>query len=53
MLAHDCRISKNLKGIDPDGSDHEREAAVTMWLAAHPVITTQERKKSGWWWYGI
>jgi hypothetical protein len=45
MLAHDCRISKNLKGIDPDGSDHERETAIQMWLAAHPVITAEEREK--------
>jgi hypothetical protein len=46
MLAHDCRISKNLKGIDPDSSDQEREAAVKMWLGSHPLISVRDRERS-------
>jgi hypothetical protein len=44
MLAHDCRISKNIKGIDPAGSDTERVADEKTWLAAHPLITEAERE---------
>jgi hypothetical protein len=45
MLAHDCRISKNLKGIAPDGSDTERATDEKTWLFTHPLITAQEREK--------
>jgi hypothetical protein len=45
MLAHDCRISKKMKGIDPNGSDTERAADEKAWFAAHPLITAQVREK--------
>jgi hypothetical protein len=45
MLRHDCRISKGVKGIDPDGTDKERAADETAWFKAHPVITKEEREK--------
>jgi hypothetical protein len=45
MLAHDCRISKNIKGIDPEGSDQEREAGIKMWLGSHPLISAGDRER--------
>jgi hypothetical protein len=45
MLRHDCRISKGMKGIDPDGTDKERAAGEAAWFKAHPVITREEREK--------
>jgi hypothetical protein len=45
MLEHDCRISKGMKGIDPDGTDKERAAGEAAWFTAHPVITKEEREK--------
>jgi hypothetical protein len=45
MLKHDCRISKGMKGIDPDGTDKERAAEEAAWFTAHPVITEEEREK--------
>jgi hypothetical protein len=45
MLQHDCRISKGMKGIDPDGTDKERAADEAAWFTAHPVITQGEREK--------
>jgi hypothetical protein len=45
MLNHDCRISKGIKGIDPDGTDKERAAGEAAWFKAHPVITAEEREK--------
>jgi hypothetical protein len=45
MLEHDCRISKGMKGIDPDGTDKERAADEAAWFTAHPVITQEEREK--------
>jgi hypothetical protein len=45
MLKHDCRISKGVKGIDPNGTDKERAAGETAWFTAHPVITKEEREK--------
>jgi hypothetical protein len=45
MLKHDCRISKGMKGIDPDGTDTERAADEAAWFKAHPVITEKEREK--------
>jgi hypothetical protein len=45
MLRHDCRISKGMKGIDPDGTDTERAADETAWFKAHPVITAELREK--------
>jgi hypothetical protein len=45
MLKHDCRISKGMKGIDPDGTDKERAADEAAWFTTHPVITKEEREK--------
>jgi hypothetical protein len=45
MLKQDCRISKGMKGVDPDGTDSERERDEAAWFTAHPVITEEERAK--------
>jgi hypothetical protein len=45
MFKHDCRISKGMKGIDPNGTDMERAADEAAWFKAHPVISEEERKK--------
>jgi hypothetical protein len=45
MLKQDCRISKGMKGIDPDGTDKERAADEAAWFKAHPVISKEEREK--------
>jgi hypothetical protein len=45
MLEQDCRISKGMKGIDPDGTDKERAADEAAWFKAHPVITAELREK--------
>jgi hypothetical protein len=45
MLEHDCRISKGMKGIDPDGTDEKRAADETAWFKAHPVMTAELREK--------
>jgi hypothetical protein len=45
MLNHDCRISKGMKGVDPDGMDKERAADEAAWLKAHPAITAEERER--------
>jgi hypothetical protein len=46
MLKYDCRISKGMKGIDPDGTDKERAAGEAAWFTAHPVITAEERERN-------
>jgi hypothetical protein len=45
MLKQDCRITKGIKGIDPNGSDKERAAGEAAWCTAHPVSTQEEREK--------
>jgi hypothetical protein len=45
MLKQDCRISKGMKGIDPDGTDRERAADEAAWFKDHPVITAELREK--------
>jgi hypothetical protein len=45
MLKQDCRISKGIKGIDPDGSDKDRAAWEAAWLKAHQVMTAETREK--------
>jgi hypothetical protein len=45
MLTHDCRISKGMKGIDPDGTDKERAAWEAAWFKAHPLMTAELREK--------
>ena len=37
MLERDCMIKKGITGIDPDGTDAEREAAEKVWLEKHPA----------------
>jgi hypothetical protein len=44
MLSHDCRITKGMKGIDPDGTDKERAACEAAWFKAHPAITAELRE---------
>jgi hypothetical protein len=46
MLKQDCRISKGMKGIDPDGTDKERAADEAAWFKAHPVITEEEQERN-------
>jgi hypothetical protein len=46
MLEQDCRISRGMKGIDPDGTDQERSADEAAWFSAHPVITAEERERN-------
>ena len=38
MLQRDCVIGKAIKGIDPDGTEKERENAEKEWLKRHPAI---------------
>jgi hypothetical protein len=45
MLKRDCRISKGMKGIDPNGTDKTRAADEAAWFTAHPVITEEDREK--------
>jgi hypothetical protein len=45
MLRHDCRISKGMKGIDPNGTDEERTAGEAAWFKARPVMTAETREK--------
>jgi hypothetical protein len=45
MLEHPCRITKGLKGIDPDGTDRERERDEAAWFKAHPVIAEAVRER--------
>jgi hypothetical protein len=46
MLDQDCRISRGMKGIDPDGTDQERAADEAAWFTAHPLITAEERERN-------
>jgi hypothetical protein len=45
MLRHDCRITRGMKGINPDGTDKERAADEAAWFKAHPAITEEQRAK--------
>jgi hypothetical protein len=45
MLKQDCRIVQGMKGIDPNGTDRERERDEAAWFVTHPVITAEEREK--------
>jgi hypothetical protein len=45
MLKQDCRIAQGMKGVDPDGTDKERDAGEAAWFKAHPAITAEEREK--------
>jgi hypothetical protein len=46
MLKQDCRISKNMKGVDPNGTDKERAGDEAAWFKAHPAITAGERERN-------
>jgi hypothetical protein len=45
MLKQDCRIAQGIKGIDPDGTDKEREKDEATWFKAHPAFTEEQREK--------
>jgi hypothetical protein len=45
MMEHPCRLTRGMKGIDPDGTDKERAADEAVWFKAHPVITAEQREK--------
>jgi len=48
MLEHRCVIGKKICGIDPDGTESEREYAERNWLEKHPLIkpkSSEEREK--------
>jgi hypothetical protein len=42
--SRDCRISKGIKGIAPDGTFQERAADEAAWFTAHPAITAKMRE---------
>jgi hypothetical protein len=45
MLERDCRISKGMKGIDPEKPLKEWPGLVEKWLREHPAITPEEREE--------
>jgi hypothetical protein len=48
MLERRCIIGKRIAGIDPDGTEAEREVAEKNWLDKHPPIkpkSIEEREK--------
>jgi hypothetical protein len=46
MLKQDCRLSRGMKGIDPNGTDKEQANDEAAWFKAHPVITAEERERN-------
>jgi hypothetical protein len=46
MLKHECRISRGMKGIDPNGDDRERARDEAAWFKAHPAITAEEHERN-------
>jgi len=50
MLERDCMIKKGITGIDPDGTDSDREMAEKAWLEKHLAkkpIPKETRAKYG------
>ena len=48
MLERRCVIGKKISGIDPDGTETEREVAERNWLEKHPPVkpkSDEEREK--------
>ena len=48
MLERDCMIKKGITGIDPDGTDSDREMAEKAWLEKHSakkLISEETRAK--------
>ena len=48
MLERRCVIGKKISGIDPDGTETEREVAERNWLEKHPPVkpkSGEEREK--------
>ena len=48
MLERRCVIGKKISGIDPDGTETEREDAEKNWLEKHPLVkpkSDEEREK--------
>jgi hypothetical protein len=44
MLSHDCRVTRGIRGLDPEKTDIT-DSAVQRWVKAHPAITAAEREK--------
>jgi hypothetical protein len=44
MLEQDCRITRGMKGIDPEKPCKYRPAMEAHWLKEHPMITPAERE---------
>jgi hypothetical protein len=48
ILSHDCIWAKGMTGLDPNGTDRERETALSAWFVKHPrkiPISDEEREK--------
>ena len=48
MLERRCVVGKKITGIDPDGTDVDREGAERNWLEKHPLVkpkSDEEREK--------
>ncbi|MDR2177543.1 MAG: hypothetical protein LBP20_05815 [Treponema sp.] len=45
MLEQDCRVTKGMRGIDPNGDERERAAWEAAWFKAHPAMTAETREK--------
>jgi hypothetical protein len=44
MLEQDCRITRGIKGIDPERPRKDWPAMAARWLKEHPAITPEERE---------
>jgi hypothetical protein len=45
MLARGCMWKGGIQGINPDGSDKERAAALSAWFEKHPELAAEAREK--------
>jgi len=45
MLKHSCRISKGLKGLDPDKDPKTRPEDAAAWIAARPGPSAKTREE--------
>jgi hypothetical protein len=44
MLERDCRITRGMKGIDPERPCKDWPGMEARWLKEHPAITAEERE---------
>ena len=44
MLERRCVIGKKISGIDPDGTETEREVAERNWLEKHPPVKPKSKE---------